>query len=104
MTSKKPQTVIPIEDYKVAMKQPHHSEFDDDMKRIKDYEDEMAQFKAVTIDDDEPDIEKDDEYRNQRLHCWILLQKGKREIQETFFIEPTTGRRYAVNDSPYLSV
>lgn len=32
------------------------------------------------------------------------MQKGNREIQETFFIEPTTGRRYSVDDAPYYSV
>jgi hypothetical protein len=59
---------------------------------------------AVTIDDDAPDFEKEDEYGQSRLHCWVLLQKGNREISETFFIEPTTGRRYSIQDAPYFSV
>jgi len=32
------------------------------------------------------------------------MQKGNRELQETFFIEPTTGRKYSLNESPYYSV
>jgi len=32
------------------------------------------------------------------------LQKGNREISETFFIEPTTGRKYTMDDAPYYSV
>jgi len=38
MSSKKESSVVPIEDFQVAKKIPHHSEFDDEMKRIKDYE------------------------------------------------------------------
>jgi hypothetical protein len=34
------------------------------------------QRKAVTIDDDMPDYEKDDEYGQSRVHCWVMLQKG----------------------------
>ena len=104
MSSKKPSTVTPIEDFQVTKKIPHHSEFDDEMKRIKDYEDEQARYKAITIDDDQPDFERDDEFGQSRLHCWVLLNKGNREIQETFFIEPTTGRKYSIQDAPYFSV
>ena len=64
----------------------------------------MADYKANTIDDDQPDFEKDDEFSNKRLHCWVLLSKGNREIQETFFIEPTTGRRYSIDEAPYQTV
>lgn len=32
------------------------------------------------------------------------MQKGNRELSETFFIEPTTGRKYSINDAPYYSV
>jgi hypothetical protein len=74
------------------------------MKRIKDTEDTSARMKAITIDDDIPDYEREDEYGESRLHAWVLLQKGNREIQETFFIEPTTGRKYSIQDAPYYSV
>jgi len=104
MTSKKPSTVVPIEDFQVKKKIPHHSEYDDEMKRAKDESEALAAYKAVTIDDDQPDLEREDEIGNDRLHCWVLLQKGNREIQETFFIEPTTGRKYSIQEAPYYSV
>lgn len=104
MTSKKPSLITPIDDFQVTKKPPHHSEFDDEMKRNKDQSEEQSRKAAVTIDDDAPDLERDDEFGHSRLHCWVLLQKGNREIQETFFIEPTTGRKYAVDDAPYYSV
>ncbi len=104
MTSKKPSLITPIDDYQVTKKIPHHSEFDDEVKAIRDYEIQQAKNKAVTIDDDQPDFEREDTYGHSRLHCWVLMQKGNREIQETFFIEPTTGRKYTLDDAPYFSV
>jgi hypothetical protein len=32
------------------------------------------------------------------------VQKGDRLLSETFFIEPTTGRKYTVKDAPYHSI
>ena len=32
-----------------------------------------------------------DRYHGLRLHCWVLVLSGKREIAQSFFIEPTTG-------------
>ena len=34
----------------------------------------------------------------------VLLKKGKRGVQETVFLEPSTGRHYNLDDSPYLMV
>lgn len=72
------------------------SEFDTEMNKKMQSEMEEKQKKAVTIDDDQPDFEKEDEYGQSRLHCWVLMQKGNRMLPETFFIEPTTGRKYSL--------
>ncbi len=65
-----------------------------------------AEIRAVTIDDDAPDLEKYDELeaKKKRIHCWVMIRKGERQISETFFVEPTTGRRYEIDDSPYQKV
>jgi len=40
-----------------------------------------------------------------RVHCWVLVLEGKRDIlEESFYIEPATGTRYPVNQSPYLAI
>ena len=57
--------------------------------------------KEVTIDDDEPDFEPEDEYGRSRIHAWVLILAGERDVKESFFIEPTTSRRYALDNSPY---
>ena len=56
------------------------------------------------IDDDEPDYEKADEFGRKRKHAWVFMQKGKRVLGEAFFIEPSTGRKYTLEDSPYFTV
>ena len=40
-----------------------------------------------------------------RVHCWVLVLEGNRDIKEgSFYIEPATGTRYPVNQSPYLAI
>lgn len=58
----------------------------------------------MNIDDDEPDELTPDLYVGKRLHCWVLVKKGKRDIKENVFIEPTTGRIYPMEYNPYMSV
>jgi hypothetical protein len=40
----------------------------------------------------------------KRIHCWVLVRSGKRDIKEHIFIEPSTGRAYTVKNSPYLAI
>lgn len=60
--------------------------------------------KEMTIDDDEPDFEPEDEYGRSRIHAWVLILPGERDMKEAIFIEPTTGREYKLDNAPYYSV
>eukprot|EP00976_Prorocentrum_cordatum_P094870 1189958-Prorocentrum_minimum.AAC.2 len=40
----------------------------------------------------------------RRVHCWVLVMAGKREVAENYFVEPSTGRCYPCNGSPYEGV
>ena len=73
MSEKKASTVQPIEDFQVLKKGPQISEYDEDWKKKSDQEELERQIKEITIDDDQPDYEKEDEYGQSRLHCWVLL-------------------------------
>jgi hypothetical protein len=42
--------------------------------------------------------------RYKLMHSWVLLKAGKKEIKENIFVEPSTGRIYSVNNSPYLAI
>mmetsp|Transcript_24814 Transcript_24814/g.62392 ORF Transcript_24814/g.62392 Transcript_24814/m.62392 type:complete len:861 (-) Transcript_24814:429-3011(-) len=51
--------------------------------------------------DDEEDMPPDS---GQRVHCWVLIRKGLRNMTEDVYIECSTGRCYPVASSPYLKV
>ncbi|KAJ3116479.1 hypothetical protein HDU96_009564 [Phlyctochytrium bullatum] len=48
--------------------------------------------------------EDDDELKGLRIHAWVLVLPGKREIAEAFFIEPSTGKIYPTDNDNYLGV
>ncbi|KAJ3595836.1 hypothetical protein NHX12_002250 [Muraenolepis orangiensis] len=45
-----------------------------------------------------------DPLQGQRLHCWVLVLAGRREIQENFFIDSLTGRRFAVSNQSFQGI
>jgi hypothetical protein len=40
----------------------------------------------------------------KRLHAWVIVRPGKRGIDSVISIEPTTGRQYSIQDTPYMSL
>ena len=78
--------------FSVEIKKNQKSYFDEETKAVNDANVKMARLKEVTIDDDEPDYEKADEYGKTRLHAWVLITMPGRGQTESIFIEPTTGR------------
>lgn len=39
-----------------------------------------------------------------RVHAWVLVLSGKREVPETFFIESLTGQATSTKDDEYLGI
>lgn len=100
----KKNEIIPVEGFQVKQEENPVSTFDAQIEK-RQKEAKHKQFIADTvIDDDEPDYEKDDPYGRTRKHCWIYIDKGKRDMTESFFIEPSTGRRYFIDDCPYFTI
>ncbi|KAI8925801.1 hypothetical protein BC831DRAFT_459481 [Entophlyctis helioformis] len=48
--------------------------------------------------------EDDDELKGLRIHAWVLVLPGKREVAESFFIEPSTGKIYSTENENYLGL
>lgn len=46
----------------------------------------------------------EDELYGLRVHSWVLVLEGKREIAEPFFIEPFTGLSHSVHSDKYLGI
>jgi len=99
---KKP--VVNPEELAHHIDEPLSSKFDEMVKQKAKEERELKARIDMEITDDEPEYERPDPYRGRRLHCWILVKRGKRDIKEDFFIEPTTGRHYSIKDCPYISI
>ena len=45
-----------------------------------------------------------DKYHGLRVHCWVLVLAGKREVGHSFFIEPTTGDTHPLDWNQYLGI
>lgn len=45
-----------------------------------------------------------DELHGLRIHCWVMVLSGKREVPETFFIEALTGTAVSTKDDDYLGI
>lgn len=39
-----------------------------------------------------------------RVHAWVLVKAGRREVREHVFFEPSTGKAYSTSGCPYLSI
>jgi len=63
----------------------------------------MDEEEMKSDSEDDPSSEED-EFENRRIHCWVLVRKGSREVREDMYVEPTTGRIYEVTRCPYLKI
>ena len=105
MIERVPPEPDPIRDgFNVETKQPHKSDWDVEQTNRAEAELQMSKMAAVTIDDDEKDYEPSDKYGKTRIHAWVLILRPDREMNEDIFIEPTTGRTYQLDNSPYHSI
>nr|XP_027794968.1 dynein regulatory complex subunit 7 isoform X1 [Marmota flaviventris]XP_027794969.1 dynein regulatory complex subunit 7 isoform X1 [Marmota flaviventris] len=47
---------------------------------------------------------KPDSLHGLRVHSWVLVLSGKREVPETFFIDALSGRSYSPQDEHFLGI
>ena len=45
-----------------------------------------------------------DDLHGLRIHAWVLVLAGKREVSEKFFIEPLTGIAYPTSSPHFLGI
>jgi hypothetical protein len=51
-----------------------------------------------------PETPPQEDDKVKRVHAWVLVRAGPREVQVHTFLEPTTGRAYPVSNSPYTGI
>ena len=90
--------------YHVSLDQPLESTFVRDMaEQVKALHDAAAPVMESEEEVGEAPAESD-EFEGKRVHCWVLVLSGKRELTENIFVEPSTGQIYPISKSPYLGV
>ena len=92
-----------IDEDLIPFKKPLISEYDERLKAKKAEEELRQQRLLVEIDDDQPEIERYDNWDNSRLYAWVYIKKSKR-MSKSIYIEPATGREYSVEDPPFLTI
>jgi len=92
------------EDFVIQKKAPLKSEYEEARKKAELADKERMEEEEMKSDSEDDPSSDEDEFENRRIHCWVLVRKGSREVPEDMYIEPTTGRIYHVARCPYLKI
>lgn len=100
----KPEAAPEEDDYPIPKKPPLRSEYQEAKKNAEEADRARMEEEENKSDSEDDPSSEEDEFENRRIHCWVLIRKGSREVKEDMYIEPTTGRIYGVNRCPYLKI
>eukprot|EP00937_MAST-01D_sp_MAST-1D-sp2_P000753 g753.t1 len=95
------------ERYKVRRHGMPVSKFDAAAAEAKRADDEAREAKADVDSESDADVDEfddEDPHDGQRVHAWVLVCAGPRDVGAPFFLEPTTAARYEIADAPYTGV
>jgi hypothetical protein len=92
------------DEFTIPKKPPLRSEYQEAKKAAEAGDKARMEEEELKSDSEDDPSSEEDEYENRRIHCWVLVRKGSREVQEDMYVEPTTGRTYDVNRCPYLKI
>lgn len=100
----KDEAELEEEDFVIPKKPPLRSEYEEAKKAAEAADRQRMEEEEMKSDSEDDPSSDEDEFENRRIHCWVLVRKGSREVPEDIYIEPTTGRIYMVNRCPYLKI
>ncbi|KAB1274224.1 Dynein regulatory complex subunit 7, partial [Camelus dromedarius] len=94
---------------KYAIKPPRDlsSRFEQEQEMKRQEEIKAAEEKRRRQEEErlmEVDSAKTDPLHGLRVHSWVLVLSGKREVPESFFIDPFTARSYSTQDDNFLGI
>ncbi|NXQ95038.1 DRC7 protein, partial [Sagittarius serpentarius] len=92
--------------YRVKPPPDLQSKFELQQEAKKKAETEAAQKNKEREEEKVPEVEmaKRDPLYGLRVHAWVLVLSGKREVPETFFINPFTGNSHSTTDEHFLGI
>ncbi|KAL0155715.1 hypothetical protein M9458_049978, partial [Cirrhinus mrigala] len=97
----------PTKKYSVKPLRDLHSNFEKRQEQKQQAEAEAATLKKQQ---DAERLQKEQErpppdpLRGLRVHCWVLVLSGNREVPENFFIDPLTGKSYSTTNENFLGI
>ena len=97
----------PVSKYHVKQPKTLVSRYEQIMlQREADYKSKVAREKEEAEQRERDEIERPgvDELHGRRIHAWVLIKAGKRDVPRDFFIEPFTGTGMELNTSKLLGV
>ncbi|XP_067159026.1 dynein regulatory complex subunit 7 [Apteryx mantelli] len=93
--------------YRVKPPPNLQSKFELQQEAKKEAETEAAGEKKERKEEEkatETEKPKRDPLYGLRVHAWVLVLSGKREVPETFFINPFTGNSHSTTDKQFLGI
>eukprot|EP00898_Chlorokybus_atmophyticus_P005213 jgi/Chlat1/5693/Chrsp38S05540 len=102
--------------YTPSLRQPMESAFEREQAELRARElaeankgpspDEIAREEALQLWRDEEELygEGVDALEGRRVHAWVLVLPGRREVNAPFYLELSSGRKYAITNAPYVGV
>ncbi|NXC20929.1 DRC7 protein, partial [Corythaeola cristata] len=90
--------------YRVKSRPVLQSKFELQQEAKKAAETEAAQKNKEGEEEKELEKPKRDPLYGLRVHAWVLVLPGKREVPEAFFINPFTGNRHSTTDERFLGI
>ncbi|KAF1430152.1 Dynein regulatory complex subunit 7, partial [Spheniscus mendiculus] len=90
--------------YRVKPPPDLHSKFELQQEAKKAAETEAAQKNKEREEEKELEKPRRDPLYGLWVHAWVLVLSGKREVPETFFINPFTGNSHSTMDEHFLGI
>ncbi|KAF1643461.1 Dynein regulatory complex subunit 7, partial [Eudyptes chrysocome] len=90
--------------YRVKPPPDLHSKFELQQEAKKAAETEAAEKNKEREEEKELEKPRRDPLYGLRVHAWVLVLSGKREVPETFFINPFTGNSHSTMDEHFLGI
>lgn len=59
---------------------------------------------VLWLPDESDSSTAEDDSHIERCHAWVMVCAGRKDVVETTFLEPSTGRAYTATNCPYLGV
>uniref|UniRef100_A0A8C5QQA0 Dynein regulatory complex subunit 7 n=1 Tax=Leptobrachium leishanense TaxID=445787 RepID=A0A8C5QQA0_9ANUR len=109
-TSKESNNQSPVKlvkKYSVKAPRQFISKFESEQKAKQDEQVQAAVCKQEEEEEqrlEEAENPASDPLYGRRVHCWVLVLSGKREVPENFFIDSLTGSCYGTKDNHFLGI